>query len=102
VGTGGMAATGGIPVFQDFYAAYLRAGEFHASVVDGQSWGVRTMSRDMRRVYSDVHPRTRYSFWLAYGYTPPEQLAIEDFYRRSKVTLNPAQWHPRRRMPRDA
>jgi len=101
VGTGGMAATGGIPIFQDFYAAYLRAGEHHASVVDGQSWGVRAMSRDMKRTYSDVHPRTRYSFWLAYGYTPPEQLAIEEFYRRSKVTLNPAQWHPRRRMPRD-
>lgn len=101
VGTGGLSATGGIPVFQDFYSAYLRAGEYHRSVVDGQSWGVRCLSRGMNRGYSPVHPRTRYSFWLAYGYTPPEQLVLEEHYKHLNISLNPAQWYPRRVMPGD-
>jgi len=81
VGTGGMAMTGGIPVFQDFYRTYLRHGKFRATASDSQSWGVRQLSKNMTRQYGDVHPKTRASFYWAFGVTPSEQLVLEDFYR---------------------
>lgn len=81
VGIGGMAMTGGIPVFQDFYRTYLRHGKFRATASDSQSWGVRQLSKNMTRQYGDVHPKTRASFYWAFGVTPSEQLVLEDFYR---------------------
>jgi len=33
-----------------------------------------------------IHPRTRLSFWLAFGLTPDYQVAIEDHY--SQVVLD--------------
>lgn len=87
VGTGGMALAGGIPVFQEFYAAYLRAGKYHRSVVSGQSWGVRQLAKGMKREYCDVLPATRASFYWAFGITPDEQLVQEEFYRSVKIGL---------------
>jgi len=81
VGEGGMAMSGGIPVFQEFYSCYLRSGKFHKSVHDGQSWGVRQLSKGMGLRYSPVTPLTRASFYWAFGVTPDEQLVLEDFYR---------------------
>lgn len=80
VGQGGLAMTGGVPVFQDFYASYVRNGRFLKSMVSGQSWGVRALSRGMRRTYGAVSPQTRCSFWVAFGVTPDEQLCLERFY----------------------
>jgi len=87
VGTGGMAATGGVPIFQDFYATYLRYGRYHAAAGDGQSWGVRQHSKGMVRQYGDVLPRTRASFYWAFGVTPSEQLILEEFYRSVSLDL---------------
>jgi len=80
VGTGGMAMTGQIPVFQEFYRTYLRAGCFRKTAESGQSWGVRQLSKDMVRSYGVVQARTRASFYWAFGVTPDEQLVLEDFY----------------------
>lgn len=85
VGTGGMAMAGQIPVFQDFYLAYLRAGKYKSTVESGQSWGVRQLSKDMVREYGDIHPHTRASFYWAFGVTPDEQLILEEFYRNVKI-----------------
>lgn len=84
VGTGGMAMTGGIPVFQDFYQTYLGFGKFRKAASDLQSWGVRQLSKGMKREYAPVEPSTRASFYWAFGVTPDEQLVLEDFYRNVK------------------
>lgn len=85
VGTGGLAMTGGIPIFQDFYQAYLRGGKEHRAVTLGSArsgeWSVRQLSKGMARQYSPVLPETRASFYWAFGVTPDEQLVIEEFYR---------------------
>lgn len=81
VGTGGMAMSGGVPVLQDFYLSYLRAGKFHKSVDSSQSWGVRQLAKGMVRRYGEVPALTRASFYWAFGVTPNEQLVLEDFYR---------------------
>ncbi len=85
VGTGGLAAVGGLPVLQEFYSAYLRAGKFCPSVDDAQSWGVRQLSRGMTRSYGAVSAASRASFYWAFGVTPDEQLVLEDFYRGVKL-----------------
>lgn len=85
VGTGGMAMTGGIPVFQEFYRSYLRSGEFKRNAVDEQSWGVRQLGKGMTRTYGKVSAQTRASFYWAFGVTPDEQLVLEDFYRNIDV-----------------
>jgi len=81
VGTGGMAMTGQIPVFQEFYQTYLRYGKFRSTVESGQSWGVRQLSKGMVRQYGPISPLVRASFYWAFGVTPDEQVVLEDFYR---------------------
>jgi hypothetical protein len=80
VGTGGLAMTGGVPVFQSFYQSYLRAGKYWKHASDSQSWGVRQLSLRMGRVATHILPETRASFYWAYGLLPDEQEAIENFY----------------------
>lgn len=81
VGTGGLVANGGIPIFQDFYTAFIKHGSFYAKAHASQSWGVRQLSKGMTRGYQDIHPMTRASFYWAFGFTPDEQECIEAFYR---------------------
>lgn len=83
VGTGGMRSNGGIPVFQEFYASLKRAGRGRATVkgVFDEQNGRAALWRDMDRSYSDIHPKTRFSYWLAFGITPRHQELIEEYYR---------------------
>lgn len=83
VGQGGLASTGGIPIFQEFYSSYIRAANgrrawHHASCEDD---GLYKIGWKMDRKYQQVKASTRYSFWLAYDITPDEQIAIENYYR---------------------
>ncbi len=80
VGTGGLAMTGGIPIFQNFYCKFLSVGKFKSGAKDLQSWGVRQLSRGMSRAKSDVSAATRASFYWAFGVTPCEQVVLERFY----------------------
>jgi len=80
VAEGGLSMTGGVPVFQNFYRAMSQGAVQRKSVDSGQSWGVRTLQKNMSRSFGDVLPRTRASFYWAFGVTPCEQLVLEDFY----------------------
>lgn len=80
VGVGGMAMSGGVPVFQDFYRKFMDSGTYRASASSLQSWGVRQLSRGMSRTYGGVSAVTRASFYWAFGVTPDEQIALERFY----------------------
>jgi len=88
VGTGGISSTGGVPIFQEFYAMYLRAGKEGKLKWDlGDSWGRIMFERGMKRYYSDVSPETRASFYYAFGITPDEQIVCERFY--ANATIDP-------------
>ncbi len=82
VGTGGLALAGGVPIFQEFYAAYQRYGSPHKLHTHVQSWGVRSLTLGMKRGYGRISPETRASFYWAFGVTPDEQIEMEEFYKR--------------------
>lgn len=84
VGVGGMAMTGGVPIFQDFYHYMISNGKYWDKAGDGQSWGVRKLGEGLTRSYGEISPATRASFYWAFGVTPDEQLCIERYYRSLK------------------
>jgi hypothetical protein len=87
VGKGGLAATGGIPVYQELYRSMAAAGsnsaiERHAATLGG----LRFLAAGMKRQYSAIHPQTRVSFALAFGILPDEQLVLEEWLRDNPLT----------------
>lgn len=90
VGQAGLALTGGLPVQQEFYLAFMRGAKGKALTGDPtQETGFMRFARGMNRSHSAVTPEARYSYWLAFGVIPDEQIALEREYRG----IVPA-WHP--------
>jgi len=85
VGTGGLSLTGGVPIFQDFYKMYQLHGKYWKGAWSDFSWGRRSLMQGVKREYSDIHPRTRASFYWAFGITPDAQIVIEKYYRECKI-----------------
>jgi hypothetical protein len=87
VGECGLALTSGVPVMQEMYTAFMRSGKpskmGEAVFMQG---GARMMSRDMEAKRVAVSDDTRVSFYLAFGVTPDEQVAMEEYYRTWEVT----------------
>lgn len=82
VGRCGMSLTGGVPIYQEFYQFLMDMGL--PSGTDNHpimECGMTMMAVGMERGRMPVHPRTRYSFWLAFGITPDQQEIIEEYYR---------------------
>lgn len=95
VGQGGLSLTGGIPVYQDFYSSYIRLSADisetktarqnskrrhrtpDVELTNGMAW----LSKGMARTYAKISPETRHSFYLAFGTTPEQQIAMERFYK---------------------
>lgn len=88
VGECGMSCAGGIPVLQEFYQQLIRNSEgakaFQNETLldDYRSFKVQGMSRK----YVPVHDRTRYSFSIAFGIQPDEQICIENYFRKLVMT----------------
>jgi hypothetical protein len=98
VGQGGLSLTGGVPVYQEFYLSYIRAAagitakrakqnskrrhQVSVELEGGLAW----LSKGMERRVQDVDPYTRYSFWLAFGTTPDQQIALEDYYAKASFS----------------
>jgi hypothetical protein len=95
VGTGGIALTGGLPVFQEFYAAYVRSGCKRAIPTDLLPWSFRQLKEGVNREYSTVSAEARASFYWAFGVTPDEQLCLEGYYRNLNLTTVPGPYAPR-------
>lgn len=95
VGSGGMAMTGGLPVFQEFYALYLRSGERRPRARDHLSWTVENWGKGMDREYTVVTAQARASFYWAFGITPDEQICLEKHYASMLLSLDPGDWRPR-------
>jgi hypothetical protein len=78
----GLALTGGLPVLPAFYKMLGRgAGTKVAKIADNERTGMDFMrARLDRSSLSYVHPNARVSFFLAFGVTPDQQVALEEFY----------------------
>lgn len=83
VGDCGLSLAGGVPVMQEYYQCLKRNSEGAKRFGKGPQQpggGLEHLSRGMRREYGTIAEQTRYSFWLAFGITPAEQLATEHLY----------------------
>ncbi len=85
VGVGGLRMAGGLPIFNELYACYVRSGKRCRVPESLLPWSFTNMCKGMKRGYSPVSPETRASFWQAFGITPDEQLAIESEIRKVRI-----------------
>jgi hypothetical protein len=95
VGTGGLALTGSIPVFQDLYQMYRRSGKRRKISEDLLPWNLRCLKEGVNREYGHVQPETRASFYWAFDVTPDEQVVLEKHYRKMLVSSSPGVYVPR-------
>lgn len=95
VGTGGLALTGRIPVFQELYATYVRCGKRRPVPVDLLPWSFRQLKAGVNREFGDVHPACRAAFYDSFGITPDEQVCLEKYYRKMSISLIPGPYEPR-------
>lgn len=82
VGECGLSMTGGIPIVQEQYRAFLRngrAGLGQNAVVT--ETGMYMLSRNMHRQVAEPTDDARVSFWAAFGISPTQQRAYEDALR---------------------
>jgi len=81
IGKGGLTLAGGIPIWQNFYKHCETSGEGEKVLKNDptmRSGFYLHFIKGMRREYAPVHPRTRSSFYLAYGISASEQIAREN------------------------
>jgi hypothetical protein len=83
IGSCGLALTGGIPVFQDFYNTLIKLSNDKAK----RRWddisletGMFNLAVGMKRYYRAATPASRASFYLAFGVTPSEQRQITEAF----------------------
>jgi len=82
VGQGGMSLTGGVPIWQDFYAKLIEISEGAKALEDPTlNTGMKIMGRGMYHTYVEPTDESRLSFYKAYGISPAEQLSMEEYYR---------------------
>lgn len=89
VGECGLRMTGGIPVVQEHYMAFLRHGlkglGDNAVVTET---GMHMLSRGLHRGYVEPTDEARVSFWLAFGVSPTHQRAYEERLRNVKFQVS--------------
>lgn len=89
VGECGMSLSGGIPMMQEFYSCLARHG-VRTNIWDHPHMdsGFKRMSIGMSRTYKPVSPEARASFWRAFGILPDVQVALEEEFASTVLTLS--------------
>lgn len=87
VGQGGVALGSSIPIVQEYYACLHRNAKganplSHPTLVTGLFY----CRQGMTGHYEDVTDESRLSFFLAFGVTPAEQIATEEYFRTLELT----------------
>lgn len=78
----GLAASSGMPVFQEFYSWLGRGSTPYRPVVGSIYYKYRQeLSDRMSMKKREPTWETRISFFHAFGITPDEQMTLEDYYR---------------------
>lgn len=90
VGKGGQASCAGVPVLQTFYhnfpeSEFQLKGQLKEKFLESQGFKYNT-TRTCEAI--PIEPETRYSFWLAFGLTPDEQIALEEGIK--PISFDPA------------
>lgn len=88
VGLCGMAMAAGVPIYQEFYQWGVRNGKTgkFTDELRGLLYQARIEWGSGRRsAISDIHWRTRDSFWMAFGISPPAQIAMEAWFHQATV-----------------
>nr|WRQ65185.1 RNA-dependent RNA polymerase [Tolivirales sp.] len=81
VGECGLALCGGVPIMQALYSAYMRQGvkSRMGDSVAMQS-GARMLAKGMSSKWAPISDKARLDVFVAWGYTPDEQVAMEEWY----------------------
>lgn len=82
VGECGLSLTGGMPIKQAYYKCMIRNGMNKGKIHTSKEFasGFANLSKLSDREERPVTAATRYSFYLAFGYTPDEQTALEGYF----------------------
>jgi len=89
----GLSMCSGIPIMTSFYKHLLLKkndfnkeikGEYHRFNDSGLYW----LSRDMKFQDAVITPEARYSFWLAFGILPEEQIRLEKIYENLTLSMD--------------
>jgi len=88
VGECGMAICSGVPVMQEFYAAYVRNGNPNSKIGNSLNMqtGLRMMRGNMVSKWSQVTDEARLGVYTAWDITPDEQIALEEHYKQWTFT----------------
>lgn len=87
VGACGTNLTQGVPVWEAFYGMFPRTGEvaYTGDIGHVKQSGLRWLSKNMETSNDSITPAVRYSFWLAFGILPDEQVALEGLFRAQNL-----------------
>lgn len=92
VGKCGLALCGGIPIMQSFYNAYVREGIDDEgrieNAVQSQS-GMRMLARGLKERDMVVSDASRFDVYVAWGITPDEQRAMEQYFDKWRFDYAP-------------
>jgi hypothetical protein len=81
VGECGLALCSGIPVMQAFYRLYMMVGiPSNINEATYMECGARQLARGLAACEVPITDEARYSFYVATGITPLEQVGLEEYY----------------------
>jgi hypothetical protein len=88
VGECGLAICSGVPIMQSFYQAYMRNGNPQSKMTEavGMASGLRMMRGELESKCSPITDGARLSVFTAWGITPDEQTALEDYFDKWTFT----------------
>lgn len=93
VGMGGLALTGGIPIMQNFYRRLQQLGNGRETAVSqhlARISGMHMMGIGIDRQFSPPTAMARLNVFKAWGITPDQQVALEEYYDSYTVEHGPA------------
>jgi len=87
IGQCGLSLASGIPMIQSFYSMYDRQSNKASKVGEhgAMQTGMAMLARNMKHEHHEPTANTRYSFWLAFGFTPDEQRAYEAKFENYQI-----------------
>jgi len=95
LGDAGLHLTGGIPIWQNFYRRLMQCAsgvKFKSKQLHLQhECGMMKLAERMERKFSPPTQAARFSFYLAFGVTPDEQLIWEKYYDKVPIVFRDLQ-----------
>jgi len=89
VGECGLAACSGIPIMQELYKMYMKSGlKSNISNDVAMSSGMRFQLGGMESKQTKVLPQSRLDVYIAWGITPDEQVALENYYKTHTIKFD--------------